>query len=162
MDLMDSQVYTRTRAHTMRWRTRARLGRVRACGVSVSAGRRSWRCTCGSEREWSGGCLFFSTHASRLAPRPLRSQPALIGNLFPPLFIIVSTASPVSFDFAAKQNFGVGWGVCNTHARTHTRARKFCTGVIFTRMFVQNGCFFCLFVFVQNSHPITPITPLLE
>ena len=126
MDLMGRRVYTRTvtRAHTTRWHSGTAWPRA-IVSVSVPLGA-TGAATCGSERERSGGYFFFqrrTPHAAPLAPRASapRSQAALIGALFPSLFIIVSKASPspLAFEFAwpaAKEIFGVGDGLV-----THTR-----------------------------------------
>jgi hypothetical protein len=90
LGLMAAHTHTRSRTRTPRGGTRARLGRVRVC-QRRPAQRRS---TCGSEREWSGGCFF----NARLAPR---SQPALIG---------VVSHPRGSRRLAAKRKFS-GWGL---------------------------------------------------
>jgi hypothetical protein len=70
--LMAAHAHTHTHTHTHH---AVALGHGMAACERVSAGRRSWRSTCGSEGEWSGGCILFflqRTPRSSLTARSYR------------------------------------------------------------------------------------------
>ena len=120
MGLMDRRVYTRTGARNHAVAHRAGLGRVR---VFVSAGRRSWRYTCGvGKGNGRAGVFFQRTPRASVS----RSQPALIGGWG----IYYSPRAHARVGLAAKENFGVG-------IFHHTRTR-FCNSTRMFRMSVQN------------------------
>jgi hypothetical protein len=115
---MGCRVHTPTRAHSTRWHSGTAWPRA-SVSQRLSAGRRG---TCGSEREWSGGCIF-STHASR---------PALIGagGLFPFFIYYSSKGLALRGSRSRRWNWNIPGWVANAHA-AHT---------LLLYPSVQNGC----------------------